>query len=158
MLDSGMKYLNGCSTRHHEKNIEEIGWSGGLTFDEMAIQADLQISKSGETVELKGFVDMGEEANMCNTLRAGVKKQTLGTHVLQIVILGLTGLRFSVAHFVTNQVQGPELFSLFWEAVDKIERKGFKVYYTCMDGAQCNRTFMHINLDGTGDRSFRIPS
>jgi hypothetical protein len=95
---------------------------------------------------------------MCNTLRAGIQKQTLGTHVLQIVFLGLTGFRFPVAHFVTNQVQGPELFSLFWEAVNKIEKKNFKVLYTCMDGAQCNRTFMHINLDGIADRSFTIPS
>ncbi|WAR13377.1 PIF1-like protein [Mya arenaria] len=60
---------------------------------------------------------------------------------------GVTGFRFPFAHFVSDGVQAPKLYSIFWDAVDKLRTFGFNAFYTSMDGAQCNRTFikMHIN-------------
>ena len=105
-----------------------------------------KLQKLGDIIELNGFANIGEEGNMCHTHRTGADKIKLGTHILQLLFVGLTGFRFPVAHFATDQIQGPELYTVFWEAVDLIESYGFTVLYTCMDGAQCNRVFMHINL------------
>lgn len=121
-------------------------WSGGIIFDEMSIQADLQITKNGDAVELTGFTELGEDSNMLYTMRKGKKDRVLGTHVLQMLFLGVTGFRFPFAHFVTDAIQAAELYFLFWEAVDKLTLYGFNTLYTCMDGAQCNRSFLKINI------------
>ena len=119
---------------------------GDIILDEMSIQQDIQINKSGEVVELVGFEDIGDEGNTCNILRKGKREKQLGTHVLQFLFLGNTGFRFSFAHFVTTNVQAYDIYSLFWEAVDYLYLFGFTVLYTCTDGAQSNRTFININL------------
>lgn len=117
---------------------------GGIIFDEMAIQTDIQIEKNGDIVELIGFTDKGKEGDICGVLRSGKKEQQLGTHVLQLLFLGVTGFRFPFAHFITSQIQASELYSLFWKSVQCLFSFGFKVIYTCMDGAVCNRSFLHI--------------
>lgn len=133
------------------KEVPKEGWAGGLIIDEMAIQSDIQIHKSGDIVELAGFTNYGEEGNVCKILRTGSNDCKVGTHVLQIIFIGLTGFRFPLCHFVTDQIQAPELYTIFCDAVDLIERYGFQILYTCMDGAQCNRTFMHINMHDSPD-------
>lgn len=72
-----------------------------------------------------------------------------------MVFLGITGFRFPFAHFITDGIQAPELYPLFWEAEDKLQTFGFEVMYTCMDGAQCNRSFMKYNIV---DSSFICPN
>lgn len=60
-------------------------------------------------------------------------------------------MRFPFAHFITDQVQASEIYSIFWKAVKLLWSYGFKtLLYTCMDGAVCNRSFMHICV---GDNS-----
>ena len=44
--------------------IPTEGWTGGIVIDEMSIQEDLQICKSGDGIEV---VDLGEEGNICKT-------------------------------------------------------------------------------------------
>jgi hypothetical protein len=51
----------------------------------MSIQEDLQICKSGDGIEIVGLVDLGEEGNICKTLRVGKKEKQLGNHVCQFV-------------------------------------------------------------------------
>jgi hypothetical protein len=41
--------------------IPTEGWTGGIVIDEMSIQEDLQICKSGDGIEV---VDLGEEGNI----------------------------------------------------------------------------------------------
>ena len=112
----------------------------------MSIQEDLEIEKTGNVVELVGFVNKGVEGNMCTTLREGQKVQKLGNHALQLVFIGMTGFRFPFAHFITDQVQGYDLHTIFWEAVDALQMYGFTCTFTCMDGASSNRVFVNINL------------
>ena len=134
---------------HLEAKRRELlpgGWCGDIILDEMAIQSDLQINKSGDLVELSGHIEIGDEGNSCHILRTGNTDRVLGTHVLQMVFLGITGFRFPFAHFISEGIQAPELYPLFWEAVDKLQTFGFSVIYTCMDGAQCNRSFMKYNI------------
>lgn len=138
------------------RNLPEGGWTGGIILDEMSIQSDIQISKSGDMVELSGLVEAGEEGNICNVIRTGKKDKTVGTHVLQMVFLGISGFRFPFSHFITDGIQAPELYTLFWEAVDKLQTFGFNVVYTCMDGAQSNRSFMKYNI-GEASTTFTSP-
>ena len=128
------------------KKIPEEGYMGGIILDEMSIQSDIQISKNGDVVELAGLVDVGDEGNITQVMRSGKQQKQLGTHALQLVFLGITGFRFPIAHFITDGVQAPQLYPLFWEAVDKLKVFSFRVLYTCMDGAQSNRTFMKMNI------------
>ncbi|WAR18366.1 hypothetical protein MAR_000204 [Mya arenaria] len=117
------------------RNLPDEEMTGGLIFDEMSIQSDLQISKNGDVVELVGFKDLGEEGHMCNTLRKGSGGRKLGTHNLKLLFLGITGFRFPFAHFITDNVQASELYGLFWKSVQYLKTCGFKVLHTCMDGA-----------------------
>lgn len=45
-----------------EQNVSKGGYKGGLMIDEMAIQEDLQLKRTGENYELVGFTDIVEEA------------------------------------------------------------------------------------------------
>ena len=134
---------------HMEANRQSLPQGeryGGIVFDEMAIQTDIEIDKKGDIVELTGFTDYGKEGNLCHALRAGTQEKCLGKYVLQLLFLGTSGFRFPFAHFVTNSIQASELYGLFWKAVYLLYTYGFTVLYTCMDGAQSNRSFMHICL------------
>ncbi|XP_045156281.2 uncharacterized protein LOC123522863 isoform X2 [Mercenaria mercenaria] len=133
-----------CEARRLE--IPEESWDGGILVDEMAIQEDIQINKHGDIIELTGFENVGQEAMTCGILRKGKKEITLGNHVLQFIFLGNSGFRFPFAHFISTNIQAYELDTLFWEAVYLLKMYGFNVSYVCMDGAQSNRTFMHINI------------
>ncbi|MES9902010.1 MAG: hypothetical protein ABW168_04915 [Sedimenticola sp.] len=150
------KVLQWMHSEAVRKGLPEEGWAGGVVIDEMSIQSDIQMSKSGDIVELSGLIDVGDEGNNCHILRTGKNEKSLGTHALQFVFLGITGFRFPFAHFITDGVQAPELYSLFWEAVDKLHMFGFKTLYTCMDGAQCNRTFMKYNV-GDSSTTYKTP-
>lgn len=140
------------------RNIPDDGMVGGIIFDEMAVQTDIQISKSGDIVEIVGFTDIGEEGDLCHSLRKGNCNKSLGNHILQLLFLGVTGFRFPFAHFITDNIQASELYGLFWRAVKILWTFGFKVLYTCMDGAVCNRSFMHICVGGNSYKDYKFIS
>lgn len=75
------------------QNVSEFGRHGGLVIDEMSIQDDLIITKSGDTWNLVGFVDMDTTNNNIDIICNGKKKVQLATHALQFVFHGLTGFR-----------------------------------------------------------------
>ncbi|XP_070573471.1 uncharacterized protein [Ptychodera flava] len=62
-------------------------WTGGIIFDEMAIQEDLHISSTGGRWKLVGFVDMGKDNEVFDYLLKGRREPQLATHVLQLVYL-----------------------------------------------------------------------
>lgn len=45
--------------------------SGGIILDEITIQSDLQINKTGDVFEVFGLVETGSEGNSCHVLRTG---------------------------------------------------------------------------------------
>lgn len=51
-----------------EQNVSKGGYKGGLMIDEMAIQEDLQLKRTGENYELVGFTDIVEEAKSISTI------------------------------------------------------------------------------------------
>lgn len=102
----------------------------------MAIQ-DLQIKKR----KLVGYCDLGDEG----TAYSSKHGPQLANHVLQFVFLGFTGFRFLVAHFPTAQANAAQIYTTFWDVVNKLGEWGFHVHYACFDGASNNRTFMKFH-------------
>jgi len=146
-----------CFEWMHEEalknGMDEEHCVGGIIFDEMSIQTDIHFENNGGLLEMTGFTDIGQEGDICNKLRNGNCDKLMGTHILQLLFLGLNGFRFPFAHFVTKGIQASEVYGLFWKAIRLLYTYGFKVLYTCMDGAQCNRTFLHVCL-GDNPTSF----
>jgi hypothetical protein len=123
----------------------------------MAIQEDIQLEKNGSVLESVGFVNKGEEGNICETLRTGKKEQKLGRHALQLLFIGTTGFRFPFAHFISDQIQGYDLHSIFWDAVDQLQMYGFTCIFTSMDGASSNRSFVNINITDNTNMTVQNP-
>lgn len=122
-------------------DVSTQGRIGGILLDEMSIQEVIEIVRSGDDLELVGFVDMGQEREHTRALKEGVHKQIIGTHVLQLMFQGITGFRFPFAHFVNRQVSASDLYVLVWEAVNMLYQYGFDIKYVSMDGAKSNRSF-----------------
>ena len=125
-----------------EKKVPEFGRHGGLIFDEMAIQEDLQLDSHEGRSSLVGAVDLGEECKDMDILRHGEQKTRLANHVLQFEFLGHTGFVFPFAHFPTTGVQAYHLLVIFWEAVHHLLDFDFHVDFCLFDGAVANRTFL----------------
>lgn len=129
-----------------EQNVSKDGYKGGLMIDEMAIQKDLRLNRTGENYELVGFTDIVEEAKSISTTITHKENIQLSTHVLQLVFLGKTGFRLPLAHFPCLQTSASELYLIFWKAVNMLGLFGFTVTFVSLDGAQTNRDFMKMLL------------
>ena len=134
-------------------NIPKGGRIGGLLIDEMAIQESLEITKKGKNIEIVGFTEMGEEGDLIQNLKTGQQKQTVGSHVLQLLFQGLTGFRFPIAHFVSSQVNACDFYAVVWEAIDKLQHFDFDCKYVFMDGASSNRSFIHLHFPNNDAKS-----
>lgn len=121
--------------------MSEFGKHGGLIIDEMSIQDDLVIQKTGDSWSLVGMVDMDSTNNNVDIICNGKKKVQLATHALQFVFHGLTGFRWHVAYFGSNTVTAHQLCSTYWKCVDVLDEHGFTVGYMMADGASTNRAF-----------------
>ena len=71
-----------------------------------------------------------------------VKKRDVAVHILGVMVRGIfTDLKFPYAHFPTTTTTANVLFTLIWEAIERLERLGFKVIALTGDGASQNRKF-----------------
>lgn len=75
------------------RDVSDFGMHGGILIDEMAIQDDLVISKTGDSWDIVSMTDMGETNNNIKILADGRKNIQLATHILQYVFHGFTGFR-----------------------------------------------------------------
>jgi hypothetical protein len=121
--------------------ITKEGCYGGLVLDEMSIQEDIQISKRGGQRNVVGIPDLGIEGNKLQST-----KHQLANHVMQFIFHGLTGFRFLVAHYPTTQANAPQIYTMFWDVVQALEKWGFHVIYTSLDGASNNRSFINMHF------------
>ncbi|XP_070571398.1 uncharacterized protein [Ptychodera flava] len=129
-----------------KKTLGPEGYDGGIIFDEMQIQEDLQLQHEGDETKLIGLVDLGDESDHMKTVIAGIDKAQIASHVLQMVFLGNSGFRFPFAHFPTHEVDAPSLYIVFWQAVKWLKRGGFHALYACCDGGQANRSFIRMHF------------
>ena len=64
------------------KNIPPEGYEGGLIFDEMSIQSDLQFKQKNGDIQLIGFSERTPESIVFDQLSPHKKQRTLATHAL----------------------------------------------------------------------------
>jgi hypothetical protein len=86
-----------------------------------------------------GWIDTGEENLHAKILKENTMKSTLATHVLQVMFVGYTGLRFSVCHYPTCGVKASELHTMLWSTIKELHDWGFLVDYIMQDGGEENR-------------------
>ena len=124
------------------KKIPLSGRRGGIVFDEMSLQEDLQLDTTGGSPKLVGCVELTPECSAMETVRHKRKISRLATHVLQLEFLGYSGFNFPLAHFPTSSVQAYHLIPLFWQCVRFLHDYDFHIDFVLMDGAVCNRSFL----------------
>lgn len=73
-------------------------------------------------------------------------EESLAKSMLVIMVRGLfSKLRFAYAQFPCSSVKGYLLYDIFWEAVERLERCGFKVLGCTCDGLSVNRRFFKLH-------------
>lgn len=93
-----------------------------------------------------GFVDLGEVNDQLDKLESGNSKPEIATYVLTLMVRGIfINLRFPYANFPSKSVTGDALFLIVWEAIERLEKIGFKVLVITGDGASANRQFMNFH-------------
>ncbi|XP_070556918.1 uncharacterized protein [Ptychodera flava] len=135
-----------------DKGLKDVDRYGGLCFDEMAIQSDLQLIKSQGKSKLVGVVSLGDAAEDLDHLMKGEINVQTATHVLQFVFIGDGGFRYPVAHFPTKECSPAILYRVFWDGVQMLLKAGFHVYWSCCDGGESNRGFINLHFKETTPR------
>ena len=105
-----------------------------LLLDEMYIREDLVYEK--QTGKLIGFTNLGEINNHLLAFEHEVEADTtddvekLAKTMLVVMVKGLfSPLRYPYAQFLCASVSGDLLFNPFWQAVFRLERMGFIMYF-----------------------------
>lgn len=127
-----------------------------LLLDEIKIKESLVYDKnSGQVI---GFADLDDINDTLTELeRSGsVPAKPIATHVLGLMVRGVfTSCKFPYAHFLTRNLTGDQLFSVAWEAVERLERAGLKVIAITADGASPNRKMFRMNSNSTNPLCYK---
>ena len=133
------------------KEVEDESWKNYvvLLIDELKVKESLVFDK--HDCEIIGFVELDD----INYKMSQLEKQSasnhpeVATHLLTFMVRGLlTSVKFPYAHFPTDSLTGDQLFPIVWEAIERLERIGFKVIAVTADGASPNRKFFHMHCSG----------
>ena len=118
----------------------------GVIHDEVSLRQNLVFDDSGKLV---GFVDLGSTQNCIDMLEDSLSSGSSSTHspdeATHMFVFMVTSLfsdwKMPVAFFPTTTIKSFALYNLFWNCVEKLEERGFKVLSTTCDGASPHRTF-----------------
>ena len=107
-----------------------------------------------------GFTNLGEINSYLSAYERSFESagdsessEPLAKSVLVLMVRGLfSKLQFPYVQFPCSKLHGYELYDLFWEAVERLERCGFNVLGCTCDGLSVNRRF--FKLHGTGSSKF----
>ena len=132
------------SLEYYQKFVSIIG-------DEMYIKEKLVYNKS--TGDLVGYCDIGDinnhliqlEKEYTHTNAGTAKHDTLAKTMMVLMVRGLfTNFTFPYASFASSTLTGEQLIPIFYEAIMRIERCGFKVSSITLDGHSVNRKFIKL--------------
>ena len=102
-----------------------------LILDEMHIREDLVFNKhSGELVGFVNLGDINQHLVAFEQALSGERQPSppLASTMMVFMVRGLfTKLQFAYAQFPCGSITGDLLFGPLWEAVYRLERRGFKV-------------------------------
>jgi hypothetical protein len=62
-----------------------------------------------------------------------------------------------VVYFGSSTAKAHELYTTFWQCVDKVDEHGFTVDYVMLDGASTNRSFMNMLMANPREKNFMFP-
>ena len=129
-----------------------------ILFDEMKVRESLVYDK--HTCELIGFTKLGDLNDQLDLLeRSDVEHPTIANHILGVMVRGVfTSLRFPYAHFPTTDTTGAKLYSIVWEAIERLERLQLKVVAVTADGASPNRKFFSMHSCSKSDVCYKTPN
>ena len=119
-----------------------------ISIDEMKLKEGLVYNK--HELEVIGFVDLGDVSNQLMKLERECLNDEdnppLATHILTIMVRGIfVPFKFPYAHFPTKQLTSESIFTIVWEAIERLENLGFKVLVITADGASANRKFFRLH-------------
>jgi len=104
------------------------------------------------TGALVGFADLGEIDKHLSAFQRQLDnsdtpyEQPLAKTMLVLMVRGLyTGLQFPYAQFPCSSLSGDQMFHVFWKAVGRLERIGFKVLGLTCDGLSANRRLFRLH-------------
>ena len=79
-----------------------------------------------------------------------MKRHAFGQVNVGIMVQGLfSSLQFAYAQFPFLNLRAFELYDIFWEAVERLERCGFCVLACTCDGFSANRRFFKLHSSQT---------
>ena len=129
---------------YRERERTETPKEGGLIFDEMTIQPNIQFQPHGEGLRMFGGVDFGPDQGGIHNVLRDDEGVNLATSILQFVFLAMNRFRFPIAYIVNNGITAGEIVSFFWHLVNTMKTYGFNVSSVCMNGAAINRAFLNM--------------
>ena len=122
------------------------GYYGYLVLDEMKVQEDVVLKRSGSQIKVVGFVETTETLQAFDQRRRGSTQRELASNALQFVFLGMTGFRFPIAHYATSTAKASEIYEYTHSIAHKLDSFGFTTCAYIMDGGAQNRDFMRMHF------------
>ncbi len=109
------------------------------------------------TAQVVGFTTIGDLNDQFEQLERGdMKHPAVLNHILGVMVRGVfSSLRFPYAHFPTTDTSGAKLYLVIWEAIERLERLGFKVVALTADGASPNRKLFNMHSTSTNDICYK---
>ena len=132
------------SLEYYQKFVSIIG-------DEMYIKQKLVYNNS--TGDLVGYCDIGDinnhlvqlEKEYTNPGTCTGEHDTLAKTMMVLMVRGLfINFTFPYASFASSTLTGEQLIPIFYEAIMRVERCGFKVSSITLDGHSVNRKFIKL--------------
>ena len=124
-----------------------------LVFDKVKIKDSLVYDKHG--VRIIGFVDVGDINYELLSFERSCQDSSsvlsqVAKHMLVFMVRGLfIPLKFPYAQFATRNLSADLIFTLVWEAIQKLEAADFKVVAINCDRASTNRKFFQMHFTPT---------
>ena len=127
-------------------NPKDIDFWVGIVHDEVSIRKDLVFDDSGKLI---GFVDLGNTQNSIDELEKSLSSKVSpslapeeATHMFVFMALSLfSNWKMPLAYFPTTTIKSFALFNVFWQCVEELEQRDFKVLTSTCDGASPHRKF-----------------
>lgn len=130
-----------------------------LLLDEIKVKESLVYNKY--SCEVVGFVELNDINNQISQLENQTANTLppIATHLLTLMVRGLlTSCKFPYAHFPTESLTGDQIFPIAWEAIERLERIGFRVIAITADGASPNRKFFHMHSAAGNNLCYKSPN
>ena len=94
-----------------------------------------------------GAADLGPIVNNMEKISKQADKIKMATHCFQYLFVSFNGVRWPVAYFRSDNVNGHSIYLTFWPLVDQLSSFGFTTHGVIIDGFSNNRQFTRLILD-----------